>query len=71
MIGVMRNKLLGKSGSVNSPVLTLSNKEGRTIGNGLASILMSSTSPDLAVEEWILTFPATQELDKSLIWFVQ
>ena len=30
---------------------------------------MGSTSPDLAVEEWILTFPATQELDKNLIWF--
>jgi len=49
--------------------LTLSKQEGRTIGNGLASILMSSTSSDLAVEGWILTFKATQELDKSLIWF--
>ena len=69
MIGVIRNKLLGSSGTVNSKLLTLSKKEGRTIGNSLASILMSSTSSDLAVEEWILTFPATQELDKNLIWF--
>ena len=30
---------------------------------------MGSTSHDLAVEEWILTFPAMQELDKTMIWF--
>ena len=69
MIGIVSNELLGSSGVVNSRLLTLSEKEGRTIGNSLASILMSSTSPDLAVEEWILTFRATQELDKTLIWF--
>ena len=68
MLGVVSNNLR-LSGAVNSRLLTLSKKEGRTIGNGLASILMGSTSPDLAVEEWILTFPATQELDKNLIWF--
>ena len=69
MIGVISNTLLGSSGAVTSRVLVLSNKEARTIGNGLASILMSSTSSDLAVEEWILTFDAMQELDKSVIWF--
>jgi len=68
VIGVISNNLrLG--GVVNSRLLTLSEKEGRTIGNSLALILMGSTSPDLAVEEWILTFKSLQELDKKLIWF--
>ena len=40
MTGVVSNKLLGSSGAVSSRVLTLSNKEGRMIGNSLASIMM-------------------------------
>jgi len=69
MIGVVSNKLLGSSGAVNSKLLTLSLKESRKIGNSLASILLSSTSSELAVEEWTLAFDATQELDMRLVWF--
>jgi len=39
------------------------------IGDSLAVLLITSTQSDLAVDEWILTFPATKELDKNLIWF--
>ena len=69
MTRVVRNKLLGSSGIVNSRLLTLSNREGRTIGNSLASIMMGSTSSDIAVEDWILTSKALQELDMRAIWF--
>ena len=67
MAGVVSNKLLGSSGKVNSRLLTLSKREGRTLGNSLASILMGSTSSDIAVEDWILTSPALQELDMRMI----
>jgi len=60
---------LRPAGAVTSRLLTLSNKEARTIGNSLASIMMGSTSSDIAVEDWILTSPAMQELDRKLIWF--
>ena len=69
MTGVISNSILGSTGKVKSRVLTLSNKEARTIGNSLATIMMGSTSADLAVEDWILTSPAMQELDVELIWF--
>ena len=68
MTGVVANKL-GLGGSVKSKLLTLSEKEARMIGNSLAALLISSTQSDLAVDEWIFTFPATKELDKNLIWF--
>ena len=68
MTGVVANKL-GLGGSVKSKLLTLSEKEARTIGNSLAVLLISCTQSDLAVDEWILTFPAMKELDKKLIWF--
>jgi hypothetical protein len=68
MTGVVANKL-GLGGSVKSKLLVLSEKEARTIGNSLAALLISNTQSDLAVDEWILTFPATKELDKKLVWF--
>ena len=69
MTGVVSNNILGSSCAVSSRLLTLSNKEARTIGNSLASVLLGSTSSDIAVEDWILTSPAMQELDRNLIWF--
>ena len=69
MTGVVSNNILRSSRKVNSGLLILSNREARTIGNSLAAIMMSSTSSELAVEDWILTSPAMQEMDMRLIWF--
>ena len=69
MTGVVGNNILGSSGAVNSRLLTLSNKEARKTGNGLAAALLGSTSSELGVEEWILTSKAMQELDRNIIWF--
>ena len=68
MVAVVANKLaLPKT--VRSRWLALTEMEARTIGNSLSTILLASTAANLAVDEWILTFPSLKELDRSVIWF--
>ena len=56
MIGVCSNNLR-MAGTVSTRLLTLTEKEGRTIGNSLSSILMSSTSAELAVDDCGFSLP--------------
>jgi len=68
MTAVISNKLRLPF-DVESRLVALTAKEARTLGNNFASILASSTTPALAVEEWVLASKAMYELDKSVVWF--
>ena len=39
------------------------------MGSALSLTLLSSTSHDGAVDEWVYRFPALQELDEQVVWF--
>ena len=69
MTGIVTNKMRRRSENVKTRLACLSELEGRAIGNSLASLLIASTSSDLAVDGWISKFKAMQELEKSVQWF--
>jgi hypothetical protein len=63
MVEILRCKL-GKTRDVRSKLMTLSLKEGQTIGRGLAPSLATNLTGPNAVEEWVLRYPALKELER-------
>jgi hypothetical protein len=68
MARVLENKLR-PIGKVKSRLCNLSRKEGEKIGAGLAMSLSGNLTSAAAVDEWILKYPALQELDRAENWF--
>jgi hypothetical protein len=67
---IMKNKVfdLGSS-KVASTALALTGSDATSIANTFSLLLLSNVTSDAAVDEWILTFPALQELDGEFPWF--
>jgi hypothetical protein len=68
MVRVLENKLR-PAGDVGTKLCSVSLKEGRKIGAGLATSLASNLTAETAVDEWISKYPALKELDREEIWF--
>jgi len=69
MLGaVVKNKLC-KLRKIEGKAVELGEKEGRGIGESLAMSLAVNTQPSAAVDEFILNFPALQDLDEEYEWF--
>jgi hypothetical protein len=68
MSEVIENKLRPSS-DVPARLYNLNIKKGKLIGAGLAVSLISNLTSQAAVEEWIGSYPALQELDKKEVWF--
>ena len=64
----IRNKFR-KAPDVDTALLRLSSSDGKNIGRGLALALISNTSPETDVDEWIHRYPALQELDRNYSFF--
>ena len=65
---IERGKLHIGSKNVKSKLSDLTKDEGRTIGESLKYILISSSQPETAVDEWILMYPSLKELDTQEDW---
>jgi len=65
---VVENKLR-TTGEVKSKLCSVSAKEGRKIGAGLALALASNLTAEAAVDEWILKYKSLGELDRTEEWF--
>jgi len=65
---VVENKLR-TAGYVNSKLCSVSAKEGRKIGAGLALALACNLTAEAAVDEWILNYKSLGELDRTEAWF--
>ena len=65
---VVENKLW-TAGDVKSKLCSVSAKEGRKIGAGLAMALASNLTAEAAVDEWILKHRSLGELDRTEAWF--
>jgi len=66
---VIENKLR-TAGDVKSKVCSVSVKEGREIGAGLALALASNLTAEAAVDEWVLKYKRSLgELDRTEAWF--
>jgi hypothetical protein len=68
MARVVENKLR-PAGDVCTRMCSVSKKEGRTMGAGLAMSLASNLTAEAAVDEWILKYPALRELEEAEVWF--
>jgi hypothetical protein len=68
---VLMNRLrdMPIAASVEVPLSDLSPEHWMSIGQSFSSSLVSSTTPSIAVEEWILRYPALRELDSTHAWF--
>jgi len=65
---VVENKLR-TAGDVKSKLCSVSAKEGRKIGAGLALALASNLTAEAAVDEWVLKYKSLGELDRAEAWF--
>ena len=65
---VVKNKL-EKVKAVSKKIINLSKLEADLIGSGLSLTLLSNTTSDGAVDEWVMRYPALQELDEDAVWF--
>jgi hypothetical protein len=68
MAAVVENKLRPAK-DVKAKLFNVSLKQGRVIGAGLAVSLASNLTAEAAVDEWVLKYPALQELDRAEVWF--
>jgi hypothetical protein len=68
LAAVIENKL-HRLRKVEGAAKDLEKKDGKEIGESLASTLASSTQVQSAVDEWMHQFPALKELDKEYGWF--
>ena len=62
VVAVVTNKFR-KSPDVDPPLSDLTQADGRNIGRGLAMPLMTNTSSEAAVDEWIHRYTSLQQLD--------
>ncbi|GMI52766.1 hypothetical protein TeGR_g10861 [Tetraparma gracilis] len=69
LLNVLNNKMLKNAFTVRSPLVALTGNEARRIGKSLANILLCSTTGEIAVDEWVITFPALSELADERPWF--
>jgi hypothetical protein len=73
ILHVVRNKLkVGASQtsfSVDTPLVALTANEAARIGKSFAMILMTNTTPEVAVDELVTSFHALGELDREFVWF--
>jgi hypothetical protein len=65
---VVENKLHAVS-RIDGKAENLGDTEGRAIGRSLAISLATTLFATIGVDEWILQFPALQEVDKEHSWF--
>ena len=68
MVRVVENELR-TAGDVTSKLCSVSAKEGRKIGAGLAMALACNLTAEAAVDEWILKHRSLGELDRKEAWF--
>ena len=68
LVAVVNNRLHFGS-KVEGNAAELQDSHARAIGKSLAITLLTSTAVAAAIDEWILQFPALQELDKEYDWF--
>jgi hypothetical protein len=67
LAAVIENKL-HRLRKVEGAAKDLEKKDGKEIGESLASTLVASTQVQSAVDEWMHQFPALKELDKEYGW---
>ena len=67
MTTIVRNQFK-TSREIGSGLVNLTNTEASSIGEGLALALISNTTSEAAIDEWIYRYPALQELDE-IAWF--
>jgi len=65
---VVLNKLI-PAGDVKSKLCSVSLKEGRRMGRGLAMSLAGNLTAEAAVDEWIGRYKSLGKLDREEIWF--
>ena len=68
VLAVYKNRLY-RVREVSGRLRDLDEKEGKDIGESLATGLATNTVPEAAVDEWIMQFPALKELDEHYDWF--
>ncbi|GMI41988.1 hypothetical protein TrCOL_g13772 [Triparma columacea] len=68
LAAVIENKL-HRMRKVEGAAKDLEKKDGKEIGESLASTLVASTQVQSAVDEWMHQFPALKELDEEYRWF--
>ncbi|GMI32054.1 hypothetical protein TrCOL_g9159 [Triparma columacea] len=68
LAAIIENKL-HRMRKVEGAAKDLEKKDGKEIGESLASTLVASTQVHSAVDEWMHQFPALKELDKEYGWF--
>jgi len=68
MTAVVRNNLV-KAEDISKRLVNLTRDEAGVMGSALSLTLLSNTSPDGAIDEWVYRFPALQELDDEVVWF--
>jgi len=66
---VVDNSLFKAVSSVESKLCSLSVRDGQEIGGALAGSLAMALTTDAAVDGWIVSYPALQELDEEMVWF--
>ena len=65
---IIRNKF-GKPPDVDIKLADLTEDDGKNIGEGLALALITNTSAESAVDEWMNRYLALQELEEEHAWF--
>ena len=68
LAAVVKNKL-HRMRKVEGAAKNLEEKDGKEIGESLASTLAASTQVQSAIDEWMHQFPALKELDEEYDWF--
>jgi hypothetical protein len=69
MYHVLRNDFSKSAHTVNSSLMTLNSNEARKIAKSFSFLLMTNATPDMAVDEWIMMFPAIIEFADEYGWF--
>ncbi|GMI22558.1 hypothetical protein TeGR_g10182 [Tetraparma gracilis] len=65
---IVENKLR-PGGDSKAKLCNMSEKEANVIGGALASSIAANLSAPAAVDEWILRYPAMEELEREYVWF--
>ena len=65
----MKRSAIQAAYTVTASLSFITSKEASLIGKSLVGLLMSNQTGSVAVEEFILTYPALTELDAEFAWF--